>query len=162
VSGSVTGIVVAIRDDGTSEVVLAGDPEAMCDGCLLGASCKTDSVRRVVAQNGSRARFGDTVELVALRHANPAGAALIVYGLPLFGFLVSIFAVRFFNPSISDPALFGAGIIGIAAGALFSRWGAALLRNRIGSVYSIVSILDRNGESAPLSNETEHDSAVLR
>ena len=116
-----------IASDGAVRAVVEVDVSAACPRCAAGKGCGaglftgSNRKRRVEAIVGKHISLaeGDSVE-ISLASENLLNAALIVYGIPLFGAVTA--AGLAYLLQLGDSAAAVAAVLGLGFGLLVGRW----------------------------------------
>ena len=116
-----------IASDGAVRAVVEADVSTACPRCAAGKGCGaglftgSNRKRRVEAIVGEHLALaeGDSVE-ISLASENLLNAALIVYGIPLFGAVTA--AGLAYLLQLGDSAAAVAAVLGLGFGLLVGRW----------------------------------------
>ena len=116
-----------IASNGNVRAVVEVDVSKACPRCAAGKGCGaglftgSGRIRRVEAIVGEHISLaeGDSVEL-SLASDNLLQAALIVYGIPLFGAIAA--AGLAYLLQLGDSAAAVAAVVGLFSGLLVGRW----------------------------------------
>ena len=118
--------VVSIEAD---SVKLSIAEQSACGGCRSKSACGAGSTRDVAIDDSirQRLRIGDQVEFM-MPTSLTLRLALMLYLPPPTGFLVGIILCGLAGGS--ESASFGAGVLGLAAGFLASRWMSRFVKDQ--------------------------------
>ena len=117
-----------------------------CQSCGARMVCVPDSSgkRQLKAANPLDARVGDRVAITEKSNFLLT-VSFLQYGIPFLGFLTGIFTLYFLNldsvPIPPELIWFTGGLIGLALGALISRYYIEKLAKADGSFFTISKIL---------------------
>lgn len=113
-------VVSLVDNEGAVRAIVEFDAAPLCPRCAAGRGCgaalfDSRGLQRLEASvpDGCAAREGDVVE-VSLAQRNLLRAALIVYGLPMFGALIG--AGLAYGLSLGDSGAALAALLGLATG----------------------------------------------
>jgi positive regulator of sigma E activity len=138
-----TGLVVALEGD---QALVELAEQSACQSCGARILCVPDAKgkRRIKVSNPLRAQVGNRVEITEASQFLLKLSAM-QFGIPLIGFLAGLYLIHLSGLSIdnipSEVIAFSGGLLGLAAGALLSRYWAGRMANQEQHFLSIHRII---------------------